>query len=118
MTGNQVSMHNSTSINLYINDCVAKEEDLNEFNYMGGELNFPHAGYSWRPKSGSVVLYPSNYVGRHEVLPVTAGRRYAFLTMACYGTAFNSEEFVGQNNPHKIWMPNLQSDCNSFGYPN
>jgi len=109
-TGNQVSMHNSTSINLYLNDCVESTEELDETNFIGGELCFPHVPYKWKPKSGSVIAYPSNYVGRHEVLPVTHGQRYAYLSMACYGTSFTSEEVIGQDNPHRIWMPNLIED--------
>jgi hypothetical protein len=109
-TGNQNSMHNSTSINLYLNDCVLNSDELDDFTYTGGELRFPHADYTWKPKMGSVALYPSSYVGRHEVLPVTAGERYAFLTVACYGTDFNQKELVGEENPQKIWMPRLSSD--------
>lgn len=112
-TGNQNSMHNSTSINLYLNDCVETEDQLNNFNYIGGELNFPHANYKWSPKFGSAAIYPSSYVGRHEVLPVKRGERYAFLTVACYGTSFDQKESVGEENPQKIWMPQLMSDINA-----
>lgn len=110
-TGSQVSMHNSSSVNLYLNNCVESESDLNGFNYCGGELKFPNIDYKWRPKSGSIAIYSSNYLGRHEVLPVTSGQRYAFLSVASYGTSFNQEEYVGQENSRKIWMKNLQDDC-------
>ena len=112
-TGNQVSMHNSSSINLYLNDSVEDKNDLNKFNYIGGEINFPNINYKWKPKKGSVVMYSSGYLGRHEVLPVTAGQRYAYLSVASYGTSFNQEEYVGQPNNNKIWMENLESDYRS-----
>jgi hypothetical protein len=109
-TGNQVSMHNSSSINLYLNDCVDTEEELNEHNFVGGEIHFPNVPFTWKPKKGSVAIYPSSYVGRHEVFPVTAGQRYAYLSIACYGTSFEQEEFVGQENLHKKWMQDLDAD--------
>ena len=110
-TGSQVSMHNSSSINLYLNDCVDSEEDLNGHNYVGGELHFPNVPLTWKPKMGSVAIYPSSYMGRHEVLPVSAGQRYAYLSIACYGTSFDREEIVGQENPYKVWMPNLVDEA-------
>ena len=107
---NQVSMHNSTSINLYLNDCVLSIDELNGYNYIGGQIHFPTIPFTWQPKAGSIVAYPSNYIGRHEVLPVQEGDRYAYLTMACYGTSLASEEYVGQENSQRIWMPNLIED--------
>jgi len=112
-TGNQNSMHNSTSINIYLNNCVSDISEIDDFNFMGGELNFPHANYKWMPKAGSVAMYPSNYVGRHQVLPVLTGERYAFLTVACYGTSFDQSEVVGEPNEEKIWMPDLIRDINA-----
>lgn len=114
-TGNQVSMHNSSSINLYLNDCVDQEDQLNNFNYTGGEIHFPNVPYVWKPKAGSVAIYPSSYIGRHEVFPVISGQRYAFLSIACYGTSFDREEIVGQENEQKHWMPNLMEDCHKKG---
>lgn len=98
---NQVSMYNNISINLYLNTCG---ED-----YTGGELNFPHAEYAFAPEAGSVAVYPTNYVGRHEVFPVTSGRRVAYLSVACYGVDIANNETVGQEG-HRIWMPNLIND--------
>lgn len=111
-TGSQVSMHNSVSINLYLNDCVENQVNNPIDEYIGGELNFPNIPYKWKPKHGSAAIYPSNYIGRHEVLPVLDGERYAFLTMACYGTSFDGGEVVGEENEYKIWMKDLIKDIN------
>lgn len=99
---NQVSINNSVSINLYLNSC---EED-----YYGGEINFPQVPYIHKPVLGSAVLYPSNYIGRHEVLPVIEGLRIAFLTIACYGV--DPGVIIGQEQPHRRWMPDLISEVN------
>lgn len=109
---NQVSMHNSSSINLYLNDCIEEESMLNDYNYFGGEIHFPNSSYIYKPKAGSVAIYPSSYIGRHEVFPVTNGQRYAYLSIACYGTSFDQKEIVGQENPYKYWMPELINDAN------
>jgi len=99
---NQVSMHNSTSTNLYLNECGK--------DYEGGQMHFPNINVEYSPKPGTVLIYPSNYIGRHEVYPVTSGARYAFLTMACYGVDFERDEVIGQENPYRIWMPDLIED--------
>lgn len=100
---NQAPIYSSTSLNLYLNNCGT--------DYTGGEIHFPHAEHTFSPEIGSVAIYPSNYVGRHEVYPVESGRRAAFLSIACYGVGSN--EVVGQGDPTRIWMPNLISDIQS-----
>jgi predicted 2-oxoglutarate/Fe(II)-dependent dioxygenase YbiX len=112
-TDNQISMHNSSSINLYLNDCVDTEEELNDHTFIGGEIHFPNIPFVFKPKKGSIAIYPSSYIGRHEVFPVANGQRYAFLSIACYGTSFDREETVGQDNEQKHWMPDLIKDTNN-----
>jgi predicted 2-oxoglutarate/Fe(II)-dependent dioxygenase YbiX len=51
---------------LYLND-----------DYEGGEITFPHIGFSQKPKAGSLIFFPSNFVFVHEVNAVTSGTRYA-----------------------------------------
>ena len=100
---NQVSMHNSTSINLYLN---TQGQD-----FTGGEINFPQASYVHQPTAGSVAIYPSNYIGRHEVLPVESGMRAAFLTIACYGVGNGEHEYVGMDmGKNRYWMPDIIQD--------
>jgi predicted 2-oxoglutarate/Fe(II)-dependent dioxygenase YbiX len=112
-TVSKISIHNSSSINLYLNDCVQTENELNNYNYTGGEIHFPNIPYVWKPKAGSVAIYPSSYIGRHEVYPVDLGQRYAFLSIACYGSSFIKEEIIGEYNEQKYWMPDLIKDANN-----
>jgi hypothetical protein len=86
---NEFPIHNTVSTGLYLNDCVNIEQ-VDEDTFSGGEMHFPHAQVTYRPKSGGVIMYPSNYIGRHEVKPVTKGNRYVFLQFYSYGIPKNS----------------------------
>lgn len=54
------------SVLLYLND-----------DYEGGEIEFQNSGIKFKPKEGSVLFFPSNFLYVHEVYPVTKGPRYA-----------------------------------------
>ena len=54
------------SVLLYLND-----------DYEGGDIEFRHSGIRFKPKAGSVLFFPSNFLYVHEVYPVTKGPRYA-----------------------------------------
>lgn len=54
------------SVLLYLND-----------DYEGGEIEFKHSNLKFKPKAGSVLFFPSNFLYVHEVYPVTRGPRYA-----------------------------------------
>jgi hypothetical protein len=61
------------SILVYLND-----------GYVGGQLEFPHLGVTYTPKSGDLVLFPSNYTFAHIAHPVTEGTKYAIVSwMSC-----------------------------------
>lgn len=52
--------------------------NLNTEEFDGGELCFPEYGpRSWRAPTGGAVVFSCSLL--HQALPVTAGRRYAFL---------------------------------------
>ena len=46
-------------------------------DYVGGEIYFPYVDIKIKPKAGSVIFFPSNFIYVHEVMPVTEGIRYA-----------------------------------------
>lgn len=46
-------------------------------NYIGGEIEFRQSKVKIKPEAGSIVFFPSNFLYVHEVMPVTAGTRYA-----------------------------------------
>ena len=52
--------------------------NLNAEEYEGGELVFPEYGpRAWRAPTGGAAVFSCSLL--HQALPVTAGRRYAFL---------------------------------------
>ena len=61
--------HRRVSTLYYLND-----------NYSGGEITFPRFGISFKPKANQMVIFPSNFVFNHSVLPVTEGVRYSVVS--------------------------------------
>ncbi len=52
--------------------------NLNSEDFEGGELRFPEYGRrAWRAPTGGAVVFSCSLL--HQAMPVTAGRRYAFL---------------------------------------
>ncbi len=53
--------------------------NLNAEDYEGGDLSFPEYGIDlYRPPTGGAVVFSCSLL--HEVMPVTKGRRFVFLT--------------------------------------
>ena len=48
--------------------------------YEGGEIEFVDIGHKKRIKKGSILFFPSNFMYRHQILPVTKGTRYSIVT--------------------------------------
>jgi predicted 2-oxoglutarate/Fe(II)-dependent dioxygenase YbiX len=49
-------------------------------DFLGGEWSFFGRQYTLRPPLGSVLMFPSNFMFPHEIMPVTGGTRYAVVT--------------------------------------
>jgi hypothetical protein len=49
-------------------------------DYMGGMIHFPRFNLSFKPKANQMILFPSNYVYNHSVVPVIEGTRYAVVS--------------------------------------
>ena len=49
-------------------------------DYVGGEINFPRFGISYKPKANEALLFPSTYVYNHSVSEVKDGTRYAVVS--------------------------------------
>lgn len=49
-------------------------------DYEGGEFAFFDREIMIRGGKGSIVMFPSNFMFPHEILPVTSGTRYSIIT--------------------------------------
>jgi predicted 2-oxoglutarate/Fe(II)-dependent dioxygenase YbiX len=49
-------------------------------DYEGGEFAFFDNEFYFKLKKGSVLMFPSNFMYPHEILPVTKGTRYSIIT--------------------------------------
>lgn len=49
-------------------------------DYEGGEFAFLNREFKIKAKKGSVIMFPSNFMFPHEILPVTQGTRYSIIT--------------------------------------
>ena len=49
-------------------------------DYEGGEFAFFEKELKFKPKKGSVLMFPSNFMYPHEIMPVIRGVRYSIIT--------------------------------------
>jgi hypothetical protein len=49
-------------------------------NFKGGEFSFFNNNLTYPLKKGSAIMFPSNFLYPHSVLPVTSGTRYSIVT--------------------------------------
>ncbi|CAB4135427.1 Fe(II)-dependent oxygenase superfamily protein [uncultured Caudovirales phage] len=49
-------------------------------DYEGGEFAFFDRELVYKLKKGSCILFPSNFMYPHEIMPVTSGTRYSIIT--------------------------------------
>lgn len=49
-------------------------------DYEGGEFAFFERELVYKLKKGSCIMFPSNFMYPHEIMPVTSGTRYSIVT--------------------------------------
>lgn len=49
-------------------------------DYEGGEWGFFDRKLKYKIKKGSCIMFPSNFMYPHEIMPVTSGTRYSIIT--------------------------------------
>lgn len=115
----QVQMRQVVAVMLYVNDCV-DEEDFDGTNYVGGELVFPYLGIEQKPKSGDIIIFPTNYMATHGVNPVRNGQRYCYLEFWSQGSS-HDEVLVNIAEPGEIdswcrphWIDSLYDDYSKY----
>lgn len=76
-TGNFIGNHIDAS-----NRCsreLSLSINLND-NYTGGEFSFFNKELKFKLKKGDVIVFPSNFMYPHEILPISSGERYSIIT--------------------------------------
>lgn len=95
----------------YFNDSVETQEELNEENFSGGHLKFPHANVEYIPKKGDIIFFPTNYIAAHGVTKMNGGTRYAYLTF--FGQGGNDESAhinIVESSESREWCPPVWFD--------
>jgi predicted 2-oxoglutarate/Fe(II)-dependent dioxygenase YbiX len=59
------------SLLLYLND-----------DFRGGAVEFTYFNYTFKPKKGDLLIFPSNYLFLHEAKKVESGVRYVIVSWA------------------------------------
>ena len=115
----QLATRHVLSVLLYLNSSVGSQEKLGKYEYNGGELEFIYADAVHQPKSGDLLIFPSNYLGTHEVKPCLSGERYVYISYFSHGSA-HSERGVqpGPSVPvgkqSQVWLPTIVDDYVSY----
>jgi hypothetical protein len=106
---------------VYLND-NCEDGDCSEMSFSGGEMVIPHVGVTIKPKAGSIVFMPSNYLGAHEILEVTSGCRYTYLCLFSQGSAqddrgitpMDPDLYTDRPVGGQWWMKNIVGDYDKY----
>jgi hypothetical protein len=112
----QLAIRNVLGGLIYFNNSVSSLDQIkNKNDYVGGEITFPYADFTYSPKAGDVLMFPSNYLGTHKVLECKEGERYAYVGYFAQGSN-HIEKGINIRQPSKVidsgqvWMPNIVED--------
>jgi hypothetical protein len=112
----QLAIRNVLGGLIYFNNSVSSYSEVRRNNdYIGGEIVFPYANFTYSPKAGDVLMFPSNYLGTHKVLECKDGERYAYVGYFAQGSSDPSRG-VNVRQPSEVmdsgqvWMPNIVQD--------
>ena len=108
---------NVISALVYINS-NCDDSDCDEYSFTGGEMSIPYFDIKIKPKSGTVVFMPANYLGAHEIMEITSGSRYSYLSWFAQGSPQQekgvSPQYPDTSNDRPIggqwWMPTIIAD--------
>lgn len=107
---------------VYFNSSVSEDSNT-EIDYCGGEHYFNYLDIKYIPKKGDILMFPSNYMAAHEVLPVKSGKRYSYLGWYSQGTPNqNVKEYVADPIKEKgiaskatnVYLTSLREDFREY----
>jgi predicted 2-oxoglutarate/Fe(II)-dependent dioxygenase YbiX len=112
----QLAIRNVLGGLIYFNNSVSSLSEATSNNdYVGGEIYFPYADFTYSPKAGDVLMFPSNYLGTHKVLECKEGERYAYVGYFAQGSndlarGVNVREPSNVMDSGQVWMPDIMDD--------
>jgi predicted 2-oxoglutarate/Fe(II)-dependent dioxygenase YbiX len=115
----QLAIRNVVGSLIYLNSSVDKESDIIENEYIGGQISFPYAEVEYTPKSGDLIMFPSNYLATHEVKESKVNNRYAYVGYFAQGSE-DPDKGIKIRQPSNIidsgqvWMPEIFNDYTSY----
>lgn len=83
----QLATRNVVGVIIYLNSSVPSKKDIIKHEYNKGEIFFPYANAVHAPKAGDVLMFPSNYLGTHEINECVNGSRYAYIGYFAQGSS-------------------------------
>lgn len=90
-----------------IDNTLSTSVILND-DFTGGEFVFTTIGEEISLKAGDGLIYPSNFIGSHEVKKIQSGERWSFLSFFSHArTNFGGENDINQRN---MWLNKFRSD--------
>lgn len=118
----QLALRGVVTCLVYLNSHIDNAAE-NENSFCGGEHYFNYYNLTYKPTQGDMLMFPSNYMAAHEVLPVTKGARYSYLGWYSQGTpnenvsenvADPNEDPLVASKATNVYMPNLREDFRNY----
>ena len=115
----QLATRHVLSVLLYLNSSADGQDNVGKHEYRGGEIEFVYANAVHKPKSGDLLIFPSNYLGTHQVKPCLSGERYVYISYFSHGSA-DSERGIQPGRPvpvgkqSQVWLPTIVDDYVSY----
>lgn len=112
---------NVISALVYLNS-NCDDGDCDEYSFTGGAMDIPYFGITVKPRMGTILFMPANYLGAHEISEVTSGSRYSYLSWFAQGSP-NQERGISPQEPGSTdgrpvggqwWLPTIVEDYEQY----
>lgn len=115
----QVATRHVVGSIIYLNSSVDSDDQIEKYEYVGGELEFIYLGISYKPKSGDLIMFPSNYLGTHRVKECTGNSRFAYISYFSQGSedvnkGISPSEKSDRIISTQVWVPEIFIDYESY----
>lgn len=74
-------------------NCVLSLVGYLNDDYVGGELYFRLQNIKYKPRTGDLFVFPSNFIYPHKSMKIESGTKYSAVTMLDYSDKFHKPDF-------------------------